>query len=340
MILQADLDYVMHATGSNIEELMDRSRTESWNIFGRRIYFYAPTFLPFTAQSGRHDVKLFPSISITGGTCSLKCQHCSGKMLETMIPVDSPSSLIALCKRIERNGGVGCLISGGCRPDGTVPLENFVEAIKRTKSQTSLTVVVHTGVLKEDMATRLADAQIDAALIDVIGSDETIREIYRLNATVHDYEESIRALHDAGVRFVPHILVGLHYGKLKGELQALRLVSSYDPAALIFIALIPIKGTPMENIPPPHPLDVTKVMISARKLMPRIPHALGCARPTAAHRRETDVLAIKAGINAIAFPSDEAISTAKSLGLETSFSPMCCSQTYIDVCAIRPQPLV
>lgn len=332
-----DLDDVMQATGTDIEKLMDKSRHESWKTLGKRIHFYAPTFLPFTGENTSSRLKPFPSISVTGSSCALNCQHCGGRLLETMISADSPNSLIELCKGIERNGGAGCLISGGCRPDGSVPLENFIEAIKKTKSQTNLTIVVHTGVLKKDTAERLADAQIDAALIDVIGSDETIQEIYKLNATVRDYEESIEALHTAGVKFVPHILVGLHHGRLKGELQALRLVSSYQPSALIFIVFIPIRGTPMENISPPNSFDVTRVMIAGRTLMPGIPHALGCARPTGSHRRETDVMAIKTGINAMAFPSDEAILAAKSLGLETHFSSMCCSQAYVDICTIPPE---
>jgi hypothetical protein len=91
----------------------------------------------------------------------------------------------------------------------------------------------------------------------------------------------------------------------------------------------------MERVVAPDPFDVARVMIAARRLMPNIPHALGCARPTSEHRRETDVLAVQGGINAIAFPSDEAVSKAKSLGLETHFSSMCCSQVYSDIFSLQ-----
>ena len=328
------LSQIFYATPENIEKLIDGSRATSWKTFGKKIYFYTPTFLPYKSTSTSYTPNPFPSISVTGNKCSLKCAHCSGKMLETMIPVESGNNLIELCRRIEKDGGVGCLISGGCRPDGSVPLENFVEAIRKIKRETNLTVVVHTGVLSDKMAHQLANANIDAALMDVIGSNETIQEIYQLNARVEDYERSMEALNRAGIPFVPHVLVGLHYGRLRGELEALRTISTHDPVALIFIAFIPIRGTSMENISPPDPIDIARVMVAARSLMPSIPHALGCARPTSDHRKKTDVLAVQAGVNAIAFPTDEAISTAKSFGLKTHYSSMCCSQAYADLLKI------
>ncbi|MDH5460016.1 MAG: hypothetical protein OEW71_03150 [Candidatus Bathyarchaeota archaeon] len=53
-------------------------------------------------------------------------------------------------------------------------------------------------------------------------------------------------------------------------------------------------------------------------------------RPKGKHRIETDILAIKAGVNAIAFPTEEAIKTAEKFGYETTFSSLCCSHIYSD----------
>ena len=44
----------------------------------------------------------------------------------------------------------------------------------------------------------------------------------------------------------------------------------------------------------------------------------------------TDCLAVEAGVNAIAFPSVEAIERSETLGVEISFSSVCCSQIYKD----------
>jgi uncharacterized radical SAM superfamily protein len=127
------------------------------------------------------------------------------------------------------------------------------------------------------------------------------------------------------------VLVGLHYGELKGELEALKMVSKYSPSAVITIAFMPIRGTPMQNVSPPESEDIAKILVSARLLMPETPLVLGCMRPKGEHRKRTDMLAVRAGVDAIAFPVEEAIRLAESLKLETSFSSLCCSQIFEDI---------
>jgi hypothetical protein len=233
--------------------------------------------------------------------------------------------------KLKNEGAVGCLISGGCLPDGSVPLNKFVDAIAKIKRELGLTIAAHTGVVDFSTARRLKEAGVDAALIDIIGSDETIREVYQMKVSVEDFNRSLRTLHESEIPFVPHVLVGLHYGKLKGELRALEIISKYSPSAVIIIAFMPIHGTPMEKVDPPEPKDIVRVLVTARLMMPQIPIVLGCMRPKGEHRRRIDTLAVKAGVNAIAFPAEEAILLAESMGLEITFSSLCCSQIFEDV---------
>jgi uncharacterized radical SAM superfamily protein len=248
-----------------------------------------------------------------------------------MYPANTPEKLFNLCLQLKRDGASGCLVSGGCLPNGSVPVENFVDAIEKVKRELGLTVFVHTGIIDFDTAKKLRKAGVDATLIDVIGSDETIREIYNLNISVKDYEDSLNALHDSGIIFVPHVIVGLHYGKLKGELHALQMISRYKPSALVIIAFMPIHGTKMAGIEPPEPIDMARVITAARLKFPKIPLVLGCMRPKGKHRNKTDILAIEAGVDAIAFPAEEAIKFAENQGYKIVFSSFCCSQIYRDV---------
>ena len=248
-----------------------------------------------------------------------------------MHPACSPDKLLSLCRQLQNNGAVGCLISGGCLPDGSVPIEKYLGALAQIKRELRLTVIVHTGIIDYNAAKQLKQAGIDAALIDIIGSNETINEIYHLDTCVTDYEKSLQALQGAGIPTVPHVLVGLHYGRLKGELNALKIIAEYNPAAVIVIAFMPIRGTAMENVSPPPPTTIGKVLAIARLMMPATPLVLGCMRPQGGHRVETDELAVKAGVNAIAFPAEEAIRLAKSIGYDISFSSYCCSQIFEDL---------
>lgn len=326
-----DYEQLLCAGETELKEALAVAQSLSWKNFGKRIRFYAPSFMYYKTGYFHSSPAAFPSISVTGRSCALKCKHCGGKVLNTMLPAVTPEQLVSLCTQLKRKGAIGCLISGGCLPDGSVPLDKFVDAIAKVKRDLGLTIVVHTGVVELSMAERLKEAGVDAALIDIIGSDETIREIYQLNMEVQDFDKALKALHESGIAFVPHVLVGLHYGKLKGEFKALQMISKYEPSAVIVIALMPIHGTPMENVSPPTSTDIAKVLALARLMMPNTPLVLGCMRPKGKSKGEIDVLAVEAGVNAIAFPAEEAIKQAESLGLEISFSSLCCSQIYEDI---------
>ena len=129
---------------------------------------------------------------------------------------------------------------------------------------------------------------------------------------------------------MPHVIVGLNEGKLDGEFDALKMVAAVKPSALVIIAFMPIHGTAMEKTPPPKPEDIARVVCTARLMLPETPLILGCMRPKGAARSEGDVLALKAGVDAVAFPSEEAVKYAERKGWKTSFSSYCCAQMYLD----------
>jgi len=297
----------------------------------REIRFYAPSFMCYKTSYYHSSSTFFPTISITGTECALNCKHCGRLVLETMYPAKSPEQLFELCAQLKAKGAHGCLISGGCMPDGSVPLGAFINSITDIKRELGLTVVVHTGVIDKATAEALACAKVDSALLDIIGSNRTIRKICKLDVKVDAYASSMRALQESGVPFVPHLIVGLHYGKLEGEFDALRMIQKYSPSALVIIAFMPIHGTEMETVEPPNPLAITKVVAVARAMFNETPLVLGCMRPKGKHRVETDIMAIKAGVDAIAFPAEDAISFAQRAGRNLIFSSTCCSQIYADL---------
>ncbi len=316
---------------TDLLSLLDSGRL---SLQTRKINFYAPSFMYYHTPYYSSESK-FPTISITGRSCTLKCRHCGGLVLDTMYPATTPEELSCLCRKIKAGGALGCLISGGCSPDGSVPLGEFIQTLKRVKNELGLMILVHTGIIDLATAKALKNAKIDAALIDIIGSDKTIKEIYNLDMTVKDYARSLKVLKQVEIDTVPHVISGLHNGKLRGEFKALRIVEKYNPSAIVIIAFAPIPGTKMENIDPPNPLDVARVVATARLMFPNLPIVLGCMRPKGKHRQETDILAVKAGANGIAFPAEGAIRFAADNGYSTTFSPLCCSQIYVDMLHAR-----
>ena len=311
-------------------EFLDFLNTGALMSKPKAIHFYGPSFMHYKTSYYSSKPTHFPTLSLTGTVCAINCKHCEGKVLQTMQSADTPETLIAIAEKLKQQGALGFLLSGGCMQDGSVPLTGFVAAIQEIKQKLGLTVFVHTGIIRLDVATALKNAGVDAALIDIIGSDETIKQIGNLNVTVNDYANSLRALQEAGLNYVPHVIVGLHDGKLKGELDALKLVAAVKPSSIVIIAFMPIHGTAMEEVKPPQPVEIARVIAAARIMFPRTPLALGCMRPKGKHRAETDILALKAGVDAIAFPNEEAVRYAEAQKIEFSFSSHCCAQIYID----------
>ena len=303
---------------NDLNKLITRAREVSWQKFGKQITFYHPGMFRYNGRWGK-----YPAISITGKHCELQCDHCKSKILESMVFATAPEELIRKCIRLEETGDTGCLITGGSLKDGTIPWDIFISAIKTIKETTNLFISIHSGIIDFQTAKRMKEAGVDQALIDVIGDEETFKKIYHVNFGLERIEESLDALRNAGISIIPHIVVGLDYGRIKGEYNAIEIIKRHDPEVVIIVALMPLSGTPMENTLPPSPQEMVKIIATARIEMPHVPISLGCARERA--NPEIDILAVDCGVNRIAIPSEEAIKRAKEYGLNIKWKKTCCS---------------
>ncbi|MHA2152453.1 MAG: hypothetical protein ACXAAQ_10765 [Candidatus Thorarchaeota archaeon] len=326
---------ILKASSNELKEWMNQGFKERLNIFGNELLCYSPTAYPYKIndhkQTSPHN---FISLSVTGTSCSLNCEHCEGHLLKGMEATVTPENLFERCSQIKSRGGEGILISGGSDSEGYVPLERFGDAIRQVKSELKLEVVVHTGLVSETTAQLLAEAQIDAAMLDVIGDEKVSREVYHIENGPEKMRRSLDILESLNVPTVPHILVGLDYGRLGGELEALQMISQGSPSAVVIIALSPVRKTSMEGVEPPSPEDIGRILTIARLGMSKTPMLLGCARPMGQHKIDTDLFAIESGINGVALISQEGVDFARSKDLEPVFLDVCCSLAYKSM--IRP----
>lgn len=323
------VDLALSCPPSKLRELMDEAFGLRLARFGRKLYFFAPGMVHYEVMGYEAaEAYRFPAISVTGTACELQCKHCRGRILESMIPAKSPDDLYKLCVKVKESGGRGCLVSGGSLRDGRVPLKEFAGVMRRVKEELGLKVLVHTGLPDRETVKALAEAGVDGVLIDIVGSDETIREVYNLDKRVEDFDQALGLLEEYGVPTVPHVVVGLHYGELRGERRALEVALKHDIKALTVVVLMPLSGTPMERAKPPHPLVVGRILVAARLLLEDKPLLLGCARPRGVYKSVVDALGIRAGVNGLAYPSAEAYLVAERLGLEVEFRTECCSLVW------------
>jgi len=307
----------------NLGELLNKARQLSWQIHGKRVQYFIPGKMVYMGDQGK-----YPHISLTGASCALNCDHCFRKILDDMIPAAEPDLLKEVCRRLDEEGNVGVLLSGGSDRRGTLPWKKFLESIQWIKHHTRLKVSIHTGIIDTETALALKDAGIDEVLIDVVGSEETMQRVYHLPAGLKKMESSLSAVATTKLPLIPHIVVGLHYGRIKGEMHALGMVARHPIAVLVVVVLNPMKGTPMQKIRPIDPETVARFVAAARLRIPHVPIALSCARPPGQHRVKTDLLALEAGVNRIAMPAQKAVQKSQEAGLDIEFHKTCCSKSF------------
>jgi len=299
--------------------------------FGEEVFLFAPGFKHYeTEDFPLIETPKFVDVSITGRNCELMCEHCASKILWHMIPATTPEELFEVARRLKEQGVEGILVSGGSDRNGFVPLRDFFPVMKRIKEELGLSVSCHVGLVDEEFAEGLAEAQVEAVLLDVIGDDETIREVYHLpHKSVEDYERSLYLLKSAGLRIVPHIVIGLHFGRIKGEKKAIEMIARHQPDALVLVVIMPYYGKArFQLLPPPSAEEVAPLFLYARKLLPKTPVVLGCARPAGEERKKIDAYALLAGLNGIAFPAEGIVNFAREAGMRPVVSPNCCSTVY------------
>jgi uncharacterized radical SAM superfamily protein len=217
-------------------------------------------------------------------------------------------------------------VSGGADHNGEVLLEKFIPSIKTLKeTDPQFKVIVHTGLLRKETAEKLREARVDQVLIDVIGDEDTIREVYHLNKRVEDYEETLWMLKAMGHRLAPHIIVGHHFGEIRGEWRALEAVTRVGVETIVLVVMKNLLPDGENLFKVPHPEEVSRISAIARILNPAIPIRMGCIRPSHPWKGAMEKGAIDSGINTIAYPLQGTIDYAREIGLDTKFIEMCCS---------------
>ena len=297
--------------------------------FPNEITFYGPGLKLHTTSEFSGSMKEFVSISVTGNSCALNCEHCNTKMLDNMLDLPSfGGSLFDMAKDVKAKGAKGILVSGGSNIRNQVPLLQHINDMKRIRRELGMVIRIHPGLPDEETCEALADVGVDGVMLDIIGDQETITDVYHLDAKPSDYEAVLKRLHRYKIPAIPHIVLGHYFGKMNGELAALDMIKKYPPKILVLVILLPLTGTGMEGVKPPSMEEINGFFEISRMSLPTTPILLGCARPLGNIKIDIDKSAINAGLNGIAFPSEGIVGYAEEKGLEPSFINACCGVTW------------
>lgn len=294
---------------------------------GGSINFYTPTFKAYaTSELAGCGKNAWPAVSITGGECGLACDHCKAKILEPMIPARTPEALWRVVNERIEAGARGMLLTGGSNHRNEVEYGPYYSTIRRIKqAHPAFRIAMHTALVDAPIAQQMAEAGVDAAMMDVIGAQDTITQVYHLKRRVDDFERSLECLVDTTMKVVPHIVIGLHYGRLLGEWNALEIVARHRPDALVLVVVMPFYAPASRPFATPDAVEVGRFFLDARDRLPGLPLLLGCARPAGRLKAAIDAYAVMAGMNGIAHPADGMVELAARLGRDVRVTPACCS---------------
>lgn len=291
------------------------------------IRFHIPSFKHYaSSEIAACGKSAWPAVSITGGDCALQCDHCKAKILEPMIPARTPEALWRVANEQIERGARGMLLTGGSNRRNEVEYGAFYPVVRRIKDAfPTFRIALHTALTDADGARCMEQAGIDAAMMDVIGAQDTIAQVYHLKRSVDDFEHTLEALVATQLKVVPHIVLGLHYGRLLGEWRALEIVARHRPDALVLVAAMPFYAPASRPFVTPDVHGVGQFFLDARRTLPELPLLLGCARPPGRARSQIDAYAVMAGFDGIAHPADGMVELAARLGRRVRVTPSCCS---------------
>ena len=307
--------------------LLGECEREAHLVAGRAIRFSTPTFKSYSScELSGCGKNSFPAFSVTAAGCALMCDHCQAKILEPMIPAVSPEALDRQVRDlIAQQDLQGFLLSGGSNRRNEIRYERYYPVVEKLKREfPHLKIAIHSALLDEARAKSMEAAGVDTAMMDVIGANETISEVYHLDRTVEEFETTLAALCATSMEVVPHIVIGLHYGRILGEPKALDIVSRHRIHSLVLVVVMPFYAKP-GTFKTPETAEVGRIFLEARRRLPDRQVLLGCARPPGMHRRVTDAYAVAAGLDGIAFPADGTLAVANAIGRPALQEHACCS---------------
>lgn len=259
-------------------------------------------------------------VSVTGTACSLKCSHCGGRYLEHMATVESLDHILSKKKP------ASILLSGGCNISGQVPLASKISIIRQKLAEHGheLKINAHPGIVNQEEALTIANFA-SVISFDFVLDDLTIQTAFGGHWTGQDYANAFRNLSKGKAKVVPHVLIGLYMGQIRGEYEAVEFLTQQGIKELIFIVFIPTPRTRWECLSPPDVGEVLRLIAWTRVQNPSLKISLGCMRPKGRYCEKLDVTAVKAGVDAIVLPHSHAVREARNRGLAISRKEECCA---------------
>ncbi len=247
------------------------------------------------------DIQRCTLLSIKTGGCPEDCAYCAqSARYDTGVkptPLLEVEEVVQKAREAKARGATRFCMGAAWREVREGPqFERVLEMVRRVAAL-GMEVCVTLGMLTEDQARRLKEAGLTAYNHNL----DTSREFYSRIITTRTYDDRIRTLKAvarAGIAICSGGIIGMGETeedrvRMLAELAKLEM----PPESIPINCLIPIPGTPLEHAPPVEPLQLVRLIATARIAFPTARVRLSAGRTRMS--KELQVLCFVAGANSI-----------------------------------------
>ncbi len=255
------------------------------------------------------DVQLCTLLSVKTGGCPEDCAYCPQSAHHPAAKGEAMLSVADVVEAARRAKGGGstrfCMGAAWRSPKDGPAFDRVLDMVRAVKAE-GLEACVTLGMLDADQAHRLKDAGLDAYNHNL----DTSREYYRSIITTRTYDErleTLRNVRQAGITVCSGGIIGMGESiddRCTMLVELARLEP--HPESVPVNALVRVEGTPLASLPPVDPLDLVRMIATARLMMPRSRVRLSAGRTELG--REAQLMCLYAGANSI-FYGDRLLTT-------------------------------
>jgi biotin synthase len=259
-----------------------------------------------------YRVQLASLLSVKTGGCEEDCAYCPQSMYHSSDLAGRPELALQVQPvlqraRAARAAGAHRFCMGWAWRDirDGAPFEAMLEMVRGVR-QLGLEACVTAGMLSDSQASRLAEAGLTAYNHNLDTSPEHYSKIIGTRS-FQERLETLARVRRAGIDLCCGGIIGMGES-IEDRASLLQVLACLEPhpESVPINALVAVEGTPLEQQPPVDPLDLLRMVATARILMPHSRVRLSAGREGLS--REAQLLCLLAGADSI-FYGDTLLTT-------------------------------
>jgi biotin synthase len=262
------------------------------------------------ANNDYSEVQISSLLSIKTGGCSEDCGYCpQAARYHTDVEVHALMKLDEVKQAAEKakNGGASRLCMGAAWREvrDNKDFDKVLEMVKAVNAM-DMEVCCTLGMLTESQAQKLADAGLYAYNHNIDSSEDYYKKIITTR-TYDDRLDTIRNVRKAKITVCSGGIIGLGE-TIEDRVGMLFVLANMEqaPESVPINALVPVKGTPLENNPLVSTWDMVRMIATTRIVIPKTVVRLSAGRTQMS--LEAQALCFMAGANSI-FAGDKLLTT-------------------------------